>query len=202
MLAFLQDNQDLKDVDIFDVSNPTAPVLLAKVGLEDWPGAQGSYANGETVFHHDMQGKRIGGHDFLLVSYWDVGQVLLNIDDPANPTFVTDSDFRFPDPLLPEFETPEGSSHQSYWDQDAEFILSTDEDFSAFRTRFDMTTGPNADRYGAGEFGFTPSIDSRPDGMIGGPTGLRWTGLPRGSECRARRGGRRAISAPRERHPR
>ena len=70
--------------------------MLAEVGLEDWPGAQGSYANGDTVFHHDMQHKRIGGHDFLLVSYWDAGQVLLNIDNPANPVFVADSDYRFP----------------------------------------------------------------------------------------------------------
>ena len=136
--------QYLKDVDIFDVSNPRAPVPAAEVGLEDWPGAQGSYANGDTVFHHDMQHKRIRGHYYLLVSYWDAGQVLLNIDDPANPVFVGDSDFRFPDPLMPQFEIPEGNSHQSYWDADSEFIISTDEDFSPFRTDFELTTGPNA----------------------------------------------------------
>jgi hypothetical protein len=170
VLAFLQDNQDLEDVDIFDVSHPSRPVMLAEVGLEDWPGAQGSYANGDTVFHHDMQGKRIDGHDYLLVSYWDAGQVLLNIDNPSNPTFVTDSDYRFPDPLMPQFAIPEGNSHQSYWDADNEFIISTDEDFSPYRTLFAMTDGPNAGPYGAGEFGFTPSIDSQPDGMIGGPT--------------------------------
>jgi hypothetical protein len=168
VIATLQDNQDLQDVDIFDVSNPRAPVKLAEVGLEDWPGAQGSYANGDTVFHHDMQHKRIRGHDYLLVSYWDAGQVLLNIDDPANPVFVGDSDFRFPDPLMPQFEIPEGNSHQSYWDADSEFIISTDEDFSPFRTNFELTSGPNAGPYGAGEFGFTPPIDSLPGGTIGG----------------------------------
>jgi hypothetical protein len=170
VLATLQDNQELADVDIFDVSNPRNPVMLSERGLEDWPGAQGSYANGDTVFHHDMQSKRIDGHDYLLVSYWDAGQVLLNIDDPANPVFVTDSDYRFPDPLMPEFQIPEGNSHQSYWDADSEFILSTDEDFSPFRTDFAMTTGPNAGPYGAGEFGFTPSIASQPGGEVGGPT--------------------------------
>jgi hypothetical protein len=168
VVATLQDNNDLQDVDIFDVSNPRAPMKLAEVGLEDWPGAQGSYANGDTVFHHDMQHKRIRGHDYLLVSYWDAGQVLLNIDDPANPVFVGDSDFRFPDPLMPQFEIPEGNSHQSYWDADSEFIISTDEDFSPFRTNFEMTTGPNAGVYGAGEFGFTPPIASQPGGTIGG----------------------------------
>ena len=170
VIATLQDNQDLADVDIFDVSNPTAPVKLAERGLEDWPGAQGSYANGDTVFHHDMQHKRIDGHDFLLVSYWDAGQVLLNIDNPANPVFVTDSDYRSPDPLMPQFEIPEGNSHQSYWDADNEFIVSTDEDFSPFRTQFELTSGANAGPYGAGEFGFTPTIDSQPGGAVGGPT--------------------------------
>jgi hypothetical protein len=170
VIATLQDNQDLKDVDIFDVSNPKAPVMLSEQGLEDWPGAQGSYANGDTVFHHDMQHKRIGGQDFLLVSYWDAGQVLLNITNPASPVFVRDSDYRFPDPLMPQFQIPEGNSHQAYWDADSEFILSTDEDFSPFRTDFAMTTGPNAGPYGAGEFGFTVPIASRADEQINGPT--------------------------------
>jgi hypothetical protein len=170
VIATLQDNQDLRDVDIFDVSNPASPVMLAERGLEDWPGAQGSYANGDTVFHHDMQHKRINGHDFLLVSYWDAGQILLNIDNPADPVFVTDSDFRMPDPLMPQFAIPEGNSHQSYWDADNEFILSTDEDFSPFRTDFALTDGPNAGPYGAGEFGFTPDVADEPDGTINGPT--------------------------------
>jgi hypothetical protein len=170
VIATLQDNQDLADVDIFDVSNPRAPVMLSERGLEDWPDAQGSYANGDTVFHHDMQHKRIGGNDYLLVSYWDAGQVLLNIDDPANPVFVGDSDYRTPDPLMPAFEFPEGNSHQGYWDSDAEFVLSTDEDFSPFRTNFELTTGGALGPYGAGEFGFTPPIDSQPDGEVGGPT--------------------------------
>jgi hypothetical protein len=170
VIAALQDNQDLADVDLFDVSNPSAPVMLSEQGLENWPGAQGSYANGDTVFHHDMQFKRIDGHDYLLISYWDAGQVLLNVDDPANPVFITDSDYRFPDPLMPSFATPEGNSHQSYWSADNNFILSTDEDFSPFRTLFAMTTGPNAGQYGAGEFGFTPLIDSQPGGTVGGPT--------------------------------
>jgi hypothetical protein len=61
VIATLQDNQDLQDIDIFDVSNPRTPLKLAETGLEDWPGAQGSYANGETVFHHDMQHSAFAG---------------------------------------------------------------------------------------------------------------------------------------------
>ena len=169
-----QDNQDLKDIDIFDMTPAilgTGPgVLVSETGLEDWPGAQGSYANGDTVFHHDMQFKIIDGHAHLLASYWDAGQVLLNIDDPASPVFVGDSDYGTPDPEMPAFATREGNSHESYFSSNNKYILSTDEDFSPFRTQFDLTSGPNAGTYGAGEFGFTPPIDSLPDGTLNGPT--------------------------------
>ena len=172
--AVAQDNQDLKDVDIFDIT-PTLSggpaVLVAEVGLEDWPGAQGSYANGDTVFHHDMQQKVIGGHNFLMVSYWDAGQILLNIDNPANPVFVTDSDYSSPDPEQPAFEIPEGNSHQSYFDQDGEWLLSTDEDFSPTRTLCRIATGVNAGDTGCGEFGFTPDLaDLYPAGFTGPTT--------------------------------
>ena len=168
--AVLRDNDELADVDIVDVSNPAAPVLVAEPGLESWPGAQGSYANGDTVNNHDFQFKRIRGHDYLAVSYWDAGQVLLNVDNPAAPVFVGDSDYRTPDPLMPQFEIPEGNSHQAYWSSNSRWLISTDEDFSPFRTNFEMTTGPNAGPYGAGEFGFTPSVDSQPGSEIAGPT--------------------------------
>ena len=171
VLAILQDNQDLKDVDIFDVSNPAAPVLLAEVGFEDWPGTHppgATLANGDTVFDHDFQGKRIAGQDYLLVSYWDAGQVLLNITNPSNPTFVKDSDYRTPDPLMPEFDIPEGNSHQAYWDANNEFIISTDEDFSPTRTNCEIVTGPHAGATACGEFGFTPSLESMfPEGFSG-----------------------------------
>jgi hypothetical protein len=159
-----------KDVDIFDVTNPAAPVLASERGLEDWPAAQGSYANGDAVNNHDIQFKIVGGRPTLVVSYWDAGQIQLDVSDPYNPRFIGDSDYPTPDPLMPQFEIPEGNSHESYWSSDSRWLISTDEDFSPFRTNFELTTGPNAGPYGAGEFGFTPSIDSRPDGMIAGPT--------------------------------
>ncbi|MQA99882.1 MAG: hypothetical protein GEU78_06255 [Actinobacteria bacterium] len=179
--AVAQDNQDLKDVDIFDITpvvNGTGPaVLVSEVGLEDWPGAQGSYANGDSVFHHDMQQKVIDGHNFLLASYWDAGQVLLNIDDPANPVFVTDSDFSQPDPLT-GLEIPEGNSHQSYWSSNGKFVLSSDEDFSPTRTLFEITSGPHAGPYGGGEFGWTVPISEQY-----GEAGLSGSTVWGGSGC-------------------
>ncbi len=166
------DNQDLKDVDIFDITPLIAgagpAIMVAERGLEDWPGAQGSYANGDSVFHHDMQQKVIGGQNLLAVSYWDAGQVLLNINDPANPVFVTDSDYSSPDPEQPTFQIPEGNSHQSYFDQDGDWLISTDEDFSPTRTLCKILTGPNAGDTACGEFGWTPDLaDLYPAGFSG-----------------------------------
>jgi hypothetical protein len=172
--AVMIDNEEgsgapFKDVDIVDITNPAAPVIVAERGLDDWPGAQSPLANGDTVFHHDVQFKRIGGHDFLAVSYWDAGQVLLNVDNPANPLFVGDSNYLSPDPET-GFAISEGNSHQSYWSSNSKFLISTDEDFAPFRTLFEITTGPNAGTYGAGEFGWTPPLANEPDEMINGPT--------------------------------
>ncbi|TDO35148.1 hypothetical protein EV643_12434 [Kribbella sp. VKM Ac-2527] len=171
--AVMIDNEEgfgppFKDVDIVDITNPAAPVIVAEVGLEDWPAAQAPLANGDTVFFHDVQFKRIRGHDFLAVSYWDAGQVLLNVDNPANPAFVGDSDYLSPDPET-GFTISEGNSHESYWSSNSKFLLSTDEDFSPNRTLFEITTGANAGAYGAGEFGWTPPIANEPGGMINGP---------------------------------
>jgi hypothetical protein len=172
--AVLIDNEEgvappFKDVDIVDVTNPAAPVIASERGLDDWPGAQAPLANGDTVFFHDVQFKRIGGHDFLALSYWDAGQILLNVDNPANPVFLGDSNYLSPDPET-GFQVSEGNSHESYWSSNSRFLLSTDEDFAPFRTLFEFTSGPNQGAFGAGEFGWTPPIQNEPGGMINGPT--------------------------------
>ncbi len=174
--AVLQDNQDLKDVDIFEITNPRVPVMVSERGFEDWPEAQSPLANGDSVFHHDMQVKYINGNTYMLVSYWDAGQILLNIDNPANPIFVADSDF--PSPDLAGFQIPEGNSHQSYWNSDGTYILSSDEDFSPFRTLFETTSGPNAGPYGAGEFGWTKKISE-----VYGDAGMTGRTVFGGSGC-------------------
>lgn len=174
--AVAQDNQDLKDVDIFDITpviNGTGPATLVwEGGLEDWPGAHSPLANGNSVFHHDMQQKVIDGHNYLLVSYWDAGQILLNIDDPSAPVFVTDSDF--PSPDLAGYEIAEGNSHQSYWSADGRWVLSSDEDFSPTRTLCAIENGPHAGPTGCGEFGFTKRLTS----PISGPTVFGGSGCP------------------------
>jgi hypothetical protein len=61
--------------------------------------------------------KFIDGHWIMLLSYWDGGYILLNVDDPANPVFLSDTDFAAIDPELLESTgvslTPEGNGHQA-----------------------------------------------------------------------------------------
>lgn len=155
--AVLVDNYEAgsTDVDIMDITNPVAPVLITETGLPDWPAAEVD-ANGDEAFHHDMWFKRINGHDILAVSYWDAGWVFLNVDDPANPVFIYDTNY--PDNDLLGFTPPEGNAHQGEWDQNAEFFLGTDEDFGPFRSKFEILTGPNAGEYPGAEFGWTVPI--------------------------------------------
>ncbi len=168
------DNEEFPDVDIFDISDPSNPVIIAEVGLEEFEagGLKPQTANGASIFLHDMQVRRIKGVWHMMASYWDVGWVLLNIDDPSNPEFVTDYDYPDPDPLT-GFSLPEGNAHQAWWSKDAKFVVGTDEDFNPFRLVSEITTGDNAgDTFGASNGSATPLVDDT--NPLAGPT--RWVG--------------------------
>jgi len=165
--VMMADNQEVGDVDILDVTNPSAPAQISEVGFAGWPAAQAPLANGDTVFNHDFQIKKIGTTWLALVSYWDAGWVILDVTNPASPVFVNDSDYPTPDPLT-GFQLPEGNAHQAWWSSNNQFILGTDEDFSPTRTNCRMETGPNAGVVPCGEFGFTPRISTVfPSGFSG-----------------------------------
>lgn len=165
--VMLVDNQEFQDVDILDVTDPRNPVQIAETGFADWPEAQQPLANGDTVFHHDMQIKRIGDRWKALVSYWDAGWVILDVTDPANPVFEKNFDYPTPDTLT-GFDIPEGNAHQAWWSSNNQFFIGTDEDFSPTRTNCSILTGPNAGTTGCGEFGWTvPLTDKFPEGLSG-----------------------------------
>ena len=155
--AIMVDNEEIADVDIMEITDPANPVAIAEVSILDWPGAQAPLANGESIFLHDLVVKRINSHDYALLSYWDAGWIILNIDNPANPVFVNDSNYPDPEPLL-GFSPPEGNAHQGEWSYNNKYIIGTDEDFSPSRLRFEITSGPNAGFYGGGQFGWTVPI--------------------------------------------
>jgi hypothetical protein len=178
VFAFLVDNDEFPDVDIFDLTNPLRPVLATEVDFSDWPDIGTAF--GDQVFHHDSQFKRIGGNDFLAVSYWDGGQVLLNVNDPYNPVFVGDSEYPATDPLT-GVSPPEGNSHQSYWSSNNEFLLSSDEDFSPYRAAdFQITTGPpeHIGTYPSAVVAGAQAPAFLPDLTLNGPTVYGGYGCP------------------------
>jgi hypothetical protein len=109
-------------------------------------GALGSFA---ASFFHDVVVKEIGGQQVMLLSYWDAGYVALNVDDPANPVYLGDSDFTVPDPELlaatGDAREPEGNAHQAEFTLDNEYIIAADEDFSPSRTGVTTDDGDTTD---------------------------------------------------------
>ena len=145
------DNEETADVDIFDITNPHRPRLVAEYDLNDFDVDQPDLGLTES-FLHDMVVKEIDGEFIMLLSYWDGGYVLLNVDDPANAVFLGDSEFAPVDPELLESLgvslTPEGNAHQAEFTADNRFIITTDEDFGPYRTDdFTITSGAHQGTY-------------------------------------------------------
>jgi hypothetical protein len=141
--AIIVDNEELTDVDILEITNPAAPVMIAEVSLANWPDAQSPLANGNQAFLHDMVVRKVQGHWYALLSYWDAGWIVLNVDNPAAPVFVDDSDYAAVDPLT-GISPPEGNGHQAEWSHNAKWIIGTDEDFAPYRLVPKIVSGPFA----------------------------------------------------------
>jgi len=147
----MTDNEESTDVDILDITNPHRPRLVAEYDLNDSDVDQPDLGLTDS-FLHDMVVKEINGQFIMLLSYWDGGYVLLNVDDPANAVFLGDSEFAPVDPELLESLgvslTPEGNGHQAEFTADNRFIISTDEDFAPYRTDdFKITSGAHQGTY-------------------------------------------------------
>jgi hypothetical protein len=164
------DDEELEDVDIFDISDPRNPVQIAETGLPDWPDAQEPLALGDTTFFHDVVVKKVRGDWLMLLSYWDAGYIILNVNDPSNPVFVGDTDFTDPDPET-GLSPPEGNGHQAEFDRKGKLFISTDEDFSPERL-VDPGFITDIGDYPGGIFGFGKALsspDNLPDATVNGP---------------------------------
>jgi len=129
------DDEELHDVDIFDVSDPRSPKPVAEYDmLATFPQiAETPPPNGNLVLNHDMIVKEIDGRDVLLESYWDAGYLLIDIENPAKPAYIGDSDFGPNDPLVAGISPPEGNAHQAEFSFDNQYFLAADEDFNPYR---------------------------------------------------------------------
>jgi hypothetical protein len=138
------DDEEASDVDIFDITNPKKPRLIGEFDLNEFGVSQPELGLTES-FLHDMVVKEINGDQIMLLSYWDGGYVVLNVNDPANPVYVADSEFAPVDPELLAATgvslTPEGNAHQAEFTSDNRFVIGTDEDFAPYRLRVSTDDG-------------------------------------------------------------
>ena len=182
--AVIVDNFENSDVDILDITNPKRPKLIREMQLDaTFPGITQTPLGLVQVNLHDMVVKQINGHWVMLASYWDAGYVQLNVDDPANPTLIGDTDYVNPDPELLESTgvalRPEGNGHQAEFTSDNRFFLATDEDFAPYgATRFRIASGP-----GTGDYPSVPVPGSAPiailaDKKLDGPVVYGGYGCP------------------------
>lgn len=177
-----QDEEDLQDVDIFDITNPRRPILISETDLNTFGVAQPALNLAES-FLHDMTVKCMttgvyAGKCIMIASYWDGGYVLLDVTNPASPVFIYDTEFAAIDPELFEQTgialTPEGNAHQAEFTADNRFFIGTDEDFGPYRARVVTDDGGI---YDAGEFGWTVPINEL-YGTLNGPTIFGGYGCP------------------------
>jgi hypothetical protein len=129
------DDEELHDVDIFDVTNPRAPKPVGEYDfVEMFPQTlETPRPYGDLNLNHDMIVKEVGGRQVLLDSYWDAGYVMVDVTNPAKPAYIGDSDFGSADPLVPGISPPEGNGHQAEFSHDSEYFLAADEDFNPYR---------------------------------------------------------------------
>ena len=64
--------------------------------------------------------------------------------------------------------SPEGNA-QNEWNRAGGRFVGTDEDFAAYRSLFNVTEGPHAGQYDAGEFSWTVPLVSLSDQSMNGP---------------------------------
>ena len=186
----MTDNVEATDVDILDITNPRRPRLVADLNLNDLCMTPDRIDQPELGLSesslHDMIVKQINGEWIMLLSYWDGGYVTLNVDNPANPECLDDTDFAAIDPELLDATgielPPEGNAHQAEFTLDNRFFIGTDEDFSPYRAIFSIDSGANAGEYPAGEFGWTEPLVDQDGEQVSGVTVFGGYGCPQSTD--------------------
>ncbi len=125
---------------IFDITDPRNPVQVIDINLATtFPQILQTGVDLNTVFFHDVVVRKHGNRYIMLLSVWDAGYVALDVTNPANPTYIADTDFTFPDPQLLETNGvslgPEGNGHYAEFAHNNQLVITTDEDFGPVRVR-------------------------------------------------------------------
>jgi hypothetical protein len=176
------DNEENEDVDLFEITDPRNPVLVAETEL---PGVNVD-GHGALEFAHDFDILQFpDGSWHLMVSDWDGGWVDVDVTDPSNPSIVGDFDYTADGPcdeVVPTACPPEGNAHQGEWNSDGSVFVGTDEDFDPFRTTpLTRVTGnadfPAPEEYTSVAVGGAP-VTVLPDRRLNGPVAFGGYGCP------------------------
>jgi hypothetical protein len=159
----LVDDMEELDVDILDITNPSKPKMVSETNLDQFAQTGAGRPHGDSVFSHDMIVKHIDGKDYMLMSYWDGGYVILDVTDPASPKPLSDTDFKAIDPIRAGYGqtiTPEGNGHQAEFTRDNKWFFATDEDFDPYRVQATFKGGDaNGKTFTALQSGDTPPVN-------------------------------------------
>ena len=164
--AALVDDEEVADIDILDITNPFAPVLVNELDLDVAPFSvtQPTPSNLTQSNSHDMVVDKIGQRYVMSIGYWDGGYVLLDVTDPTPGAvqLIAESDFAALDEerlARGHAISPEGNAHQVELSPNRKFMIGTDEDFNPFRVVATITSGPYAGTdYTATSANATPPI--------------------------------------------
>ncbi len=106
------------DLRIVDVTDPRNPVQVGdwgtvkNLGLDPFP-------EGGINFLHDVWME----DDIAYLSYWDAGLILLDVSDPTDPAFISQTKY---------FPAEEGNTHVAVPARGGNLVITGDEDFSPF----------------------------------------------------------------------
>ena len=108
------------DFRIVDVSDPANPTDIGEWGAWAELGLFPFYEDENGVFRVNFVHSVNGDGKYAYLSYWDLGTVILDVTDPANPTFLGRTEYN-PD--------EEGNAHSSWLAKGGNLLIQTDEDF-------------------------------------------------------------------------
>jgi hypothetical protein len=151
------------DLLIVDITKPANPTLVSEYGVLDDPMfglefylgvAQGGDAR---TLDHSARFNEKGNR--LYLSYWDAGVIILDIEDPSNPTVVGRTAYE---------QGEEGNAHSIDTADDEELLIQADEDFSPFELQFTSSAfdGQRPAVEGAGSAPIVELDDRAMDGEV------------------------------------
>lgn len=111
---------DAPDFRVIDVSDPRHPVQVADWGGQADLGIPADAGLGSFPFNfvHSVIGNEAGTRAY--VSHWDLGTVILDMSDPANPRYLGRTTFK---------ANEEGNAHSAWLARGENLLIQTDEDF-------------------------------------------------------------------------